>query len=172
MGHRTGPETRRKRHKGGFGPDVRVPRTPGNQPDSRDLSHVKSQRLSKRQYIVLVLIDLLSVAVLILHASGTGPWRCRAACLDKLCWPGPCSGPRRVVASFASVCRCCCVASLRRCVVVAALRRCVVGAKTTRQGYLGVVFYVVLWSGPFKSIGLAAFLEGEPRPNACFWCRK
>ena len=65
---------------------VEVHWTLGTYRTSRESSHLRVQRLSKHQYIRLVLLDLLSVAVLIHHAEVTqGRQVVRAASLDKLC---------------------------------------------------------------------------------------
>ena len=53
------------RYISGLGPHVEVHRTLGTYRNSRKLNKVRVQRLSKQQYIRLVLLDLLSVADLI-----------------------------------------------------------------------------------------------------------
>ena len=74
------------RHISGLGPHVEVHRTLANYRNPRESSHGRVQRLSKQQYIRLVLLDLLSVAVLIHHAEATQGRRVVLAVgLDKLC---------------------------------------------------------------------------------------
>ena len=64
---------------------VEAHRTLGTYRNPRKSSHVKVQRLCKQQYIILVLLDLLSVAVLIHTVEGDGALVVLAVGLDKLC---------------------------------------------------------------------------------------